>query len=52
MDDILEVIVETVEPVIETLKDWGEDAVDTIKDQAPRYLRFVGYALKNLHLRI
>ena len=52
MDDFLDTIGEVAEPVFETLKEWGEDAVDTIKEQAPRYLRFVGYALKNIHLRI
>ena len=52
MDDILDTIGEVAEPVFETLKEWGEDAVDTIKEQAPHYLRFVGYAWKNLHLRI
>lgn len=50
MDDAIEMIAEVTEPVIETLKGWGEDAIDTIKEQAPHYLRFVGYALKNIHL--
>lgn len=50
MDDIFEVVGEVAEPVIETLKEWGEDAIDTIKEQAPHYLRFVGYALKTVHL--
>jgi hypothetical protein len=50
MDDVIEIISEVAEPVVETLKEWGENAIDTIKDQAPHYLRFVGYALRNIHL--
>ena len=50
MDDIIETIGEVAEPMIETLKEWGGDAIDTINEQAPQYLRFVGYALKILHL--
>lgn len=50
MNDVIETISVVAEPVIETLKEWGEDTIDTIKDQVPHYLRFVGYALKNVHL--
>ena len=50
MDDVIDIISEVTEPVVETLKEWGEDAIDTIKEQAPHYLRFVGYALRNIHL--
>lgn len=50
MDNVIEIIAEVADPLVNTLEDWGEDAIDTIKEQAPHYLRFVGYALKNLHL--
>lgn len=50
MDDVIEIISDIAEPVVETLKEWGEDAIETIKELAPHYLRFVGYALKNIHL--
>ncbi len=50
MDDAIELIGEVAEPVVDTLKDWSEDAVDYLKDHAPQYLRYAVYALKGLHL--
>lgn len=41
---------EITEPVVETLKEWGADAVDYVKDHAPQYLRYAVYALKGLRL--
>lgn len=50
MDDVIEIIGEVTEPVVETLKEWGADTVDYVKDHAPQYLRYAVYALKGLHL--
>ena len=50
MDDVIEIIGEVIEPVVETLKEWGADTVDYVKDHAPQYLRYAVYALKGLHL--
>lgn len=50
MDDAIEIIGEVAEPVVDTLKDWGEDIVDHVKEHAPQYLRYAVYALKGLHL--
>lgn len=50
MDDISDIIYEITERVVETLKEWGADAVDYVKDHAPQYLRYAVYALKGLHL--
>lgn len=50
MDDVLDIIGEVAEPVADTLKDWGEDIVDHVKEHAPQYLRYAVYALKGLHL--
>lgn len=50
MEDVIEIISEAAEPVIETLQEWGEDAVDYVKDHAPQYLRYAVYALRHVHL--
>ena len=50
MDDVIAIIGEVAEPVVDTLKDWGEDAVDYLKVHAPQYLRYAAYALKHVHL--
>ena len=50
MDDVIEIVGEVAEPVVDTLKDWGEDIVDHVKEHAPQYLRYAVYALKGLHL--
>lgn len=50
MDDVFEIIGEVAAPVVDTLKDWGEDIVDHVKEHAPQYLRYAVYALKGLHL--
>ena len=50
MDDIVELIGGIADPVLDTLKDWGEDIFDHVKEHAPQYLRYVAYALKSLHL--
>lgn len=50
MDDIVELIGGIADPVVDTLKDWGDDIFDHVKKQAPQYLRYVAYALKHLHL--
>lgn len=46
MDDVLEVIGEVAEPVVDTLQEWGADAVDYVKDHAPQYIRYAAYALR------
>ena len=50
MDDVLDIIGEVAEPVVDTLKDWGVDIGDHVKEHAPQYLRYAVYALKGLHL--
>ena len=50
MDDVIEIVGEVAEPVVDTVKDWGEDIVDHVKENAPQYLRYAVYALKGLHL--
>ena len=50
MEDVIEIISEAAEPVIDTLQEWGTDAVDDIKDHAPQYLRYAAYALRHVHL--
>lgn len=48
MDDVLEVIGEVAEPVVDTLQEWGSDAVDYVKDHAPQYIRYAAYALRHV----
>lgn len=50
MEDVIEIISEAAEPVIETLQEWGTDAVDYVKDHAPQYLRYAVYALRHVHI--
>lgn len=50
MDEIFEIIGDVAEPVVDTLQEWGSDAVDYVKDHAPQYLRYAVYALKHIHL--
>lgn len=50
MDDVNEIIGEVAEPVVETLKEWGEDIIEHVQEHAPQYLRYVAYALRHLHL--
>lgn len=48
MDDVLEVIGEVAEPVVDTLQEWGADAVDYVKDHASQYVRYAAYALRHV----
>lgn len=48
MDDVLEVIGEVAEPVVDTLQEWGADAVDYVKDHAPQYIRYAAYVLRHV----
>lgn len=48
MEDVMEVIGEVVEPVVDTLQEWGTDAVDYVKDHAPQYIRYAAYALRHV----
>ena len=50
MEDVLEIISEAAEPVINTLQEWGTDAVGYVKNHALQYLRYAVYALKHIHL--
>lgn len=50
MDDIIEIISEAAEPVVDTLKEWGSDIVDHVKEHAPQYLRYAVYSLRHIHL--
>lgn len=50
MNDLIEIIGDVADPVVDSLQEWGSDAVDYLKDHAPQYLRYAVYALKNLHL--
>jgi len=50
MDEVIEMIGNVAEPVVDTLQDWGGDAIDYVKDHAPQYLRYAAYALRHLHL--
>lgn len=50
MDDVIEIIGDVAEPVVDSLQEWGSDAVEYLKDHAPQYLRYAVYALKSLHL--
>lgn len=50
MDDIVEIISDDAEPIAETIKDWGQDAMNSIKEHAPQYLRYAICALKGIHL--
>lgn len=35
MDEVIEMIGNVAEPVVDTLQDWGGDAIDYVKDHAP-----------------
>ena len=48
MEDVMEVIGEVAEPVVDTLQEWGSDAVDYVKDHAPQYIRYAAYALRHV----
>lgn len=48
MEDVMEVIGEVAEPVVDTLQEWGMDAVDYVKDHAPQYIRYAAYALRHV----
>lgn len=50
MEDAIEIIGDAAEPVINTLQEWGEDAVGFVKEHAPQYLRYAVYALRHIHL--
>lgn len=50
MDEVIEMIGNVAEPVVDTLQDWGGDAIDYIKDHVPQYIRYAAYALKHIHL--
>lgn len=50
MDEVIEMIGNVAEPVVDTLQDWGGDAIDYVKDHAPQYIRYAAYALKHTHL--
>lgn len=48
MEDVMEDIGEVAEPVVDTLQEWGTDAVDYVKDHAPQYIRYAAYALRHV----
>lgn len=48
MEDVMEVIGEVAEPVVDTLQEWGADAVDYVKDHAPQYIRYAVCVLLNV----
>ena len=48
MEDVMEVIGEVAEPVVDTLQEWGTDAVDYVKDHAPQYISYAAYALRHV----
>ena len=50
MDEVIEMIDNVAEPVVDTLQDWGGDAIDYVKDHAPQYIRYADYAQKHIHL--
>lgn len=50
MDEVIEMIGNVAEPVVDTLQDWGGDAIDYVKGHAPQYIRYAAYALKHIHL--
>lgn len=50
MDEVIEMIGNVAEPVVDTLQDWGGDAIDYVKVHAPQYIRYAAYALKHIHL--
>ena len=41
MDDVIEIIGDVAEPVVDSLQEWGSDAVEYLKGHAPQYLRYV-----------
>ena len=47
---VIEIIGDVAEPVVDSLQEWGSDAVEYLKGHAPQYLRYAVYALKSLHL--
>ena len=49
-DDVIINIGDVAEPMVEALKDWGEDIVDHVKEHVPQYMRYAAYALRNLHI--
>lgn len=50
MNEVIEMIGDVAEPVVDTLQDWGGDAIDYVKDHAPQYIRYAAYALRHIHL--
>ena len=50
MDEVIEMIGNVAEPVVDTLQDWGGDAIDYVKNHAPQYIRYAAYALRHIHL--
>lgn len=50
MDEVIEMIGNVAEPVVDTLQDWGGDAIEYVKDHAPQYIRYAAYALRHIHL--
>lgn len=50
MDDMVEIISDAADSMAEAIKDWGQDALNSIKEHAPQYLRYAICALKGIHL--
>lgn len=50
MDNIIDIISESAEPVVETLQEWGTEFIENVKDHAPQYIRYAVYSLKHLHI--
>ena len=50
MNEVIQMIGDVAEPVVDTLQDWGGDAIDYVKDHAPQYIRYAAYALRHIHL--
>lgn len=48
MDDFIDIITETAEPVVDAVKDWCGDAVQIAIDHAPQYAAMALRALKGI----
>jgi len=48
MEDIIDVIIDTTEPVVDVVKDWCADAIQNVIHHAPQYAMMAIKALKGI----
>lgn len=49
-EDVIINIGDVTEPVVDALKDWGEEIVGHVKEHVPQYMRYAAYVLRHLHI--